>query len=63
MSILDFAHFANGDGIISDLVFVNVSTQPVRPAIYFYDTEGALVSAESLVDVTGDLEIAEDGGC
>ena len=53
---LDFAHFANGDGTTSDLVFVNVSTQrsrpaptpfhsdipPIRPAIYFYDTEGAL---------------------
>ena len=59
---LDFAHFANGDGITSDLVFVNGDPQPVRPAIYFYDTEGALVSAELLVDVTGDLEITEDGG-
>ena len=60
---LDFAHFANGGtSITSDLVFVNLSTQPVRPAIYFYDTEGTPVSAESLVDVTGDLEITEDGG-
>ena len=59
---LDFAHFANGDGTTSDLVFVNLSTEPVRPALYFYDTEGALVSAESVVDITGDLEIQEDGG-
>ena len=59
---LDFAHFANGNGTTSDLVFVNVAPQPVRPALYFYDTEGALVSAESVVDVTGDLEITEDGG-
>ena len=59
---LDFAHFANGTSITSDLVFVNLSTQPAGPAIYFYDTEGSLVSAESLVDLTGDLEIAEDGG-
>ena len=59
---LDFAHFANGTSITSDLVFVNLSTHPARPAIYFYDTEGALVSAESLVDLTGDLEITEDGG-
>ena len=58
---LDFAHFANGTGITSDLVLVNVDPQPVRPAIYFYDTEGALVSAESVVDVTGDLEVTEDG--
>ena len=75
-AVLDFAHFANGDGTTSDLVFVNVSTQrsrpaptpfhsdipPIRPAIYFYDTEGALVSAESLVDLTGDLASQEDGG-
>ena len=74
-AVLDFAHFANGTGITSDFVFVNLSTQPSgppltpfhsaipssRPAMYFYDTEGALVSAESVVDVTGDLEITEDG--
>ena len=59
---LDFAHFANGNGTTSDLVFVNVGSVPVRPAIYFYDTEGALVSAELVVDVTGDLVIQEDGG-
>ena len=71
----DFAHFANGDGTTSDLVFVNVSTQrsrpaptpfhtdipPIRPAIYFYDTEGNPIAAESVVDLTGDLAIQEDG--
>ena len=59
---LDFTHFANGDGITSDLLFVNAGSVPVQPAIYFYDTEGALVSAESVVSLTGDLEITEDGG-
>ena len=73
---LDFAHFANGDGTTSELVFVNVSTQrsrpattpfhtdipPIRPAIYFYDTEGNPLAAESVVDITGDLVIQEDGG-
>ena len=72
-TVLDFAHFANGTWI-TDLVFVNLETQPSRPAptpfhtailpsrpvIYFYDTEGALVAPESVVDVTGDLEITED---
>ena len=58
---MDFTHFANGDGTTSELVFVNLSTEPVRPNIHFYDTEGALVSADSLVDVTGDLVIQEDG--
>ena len=73
-TVLDFAHFVNGTWI-TDLVFVNLETQPSRPAptpfhtaippsrpvIYFYDTEGALVAPESVVDVTGDLEITEDG--
>ena len=75
-AVLDFAHFANGDGTTSDLVFVNMKTEPsgpaptpfhvaippIRPAIYFYDTEGNPIAAESVVDVTGDLEIQEDGG-
>ena len=58
---LDFAHFANGTGITSEMVFLNPSTQPSRPAVYFYDTEGALVAPDSVVDLTGDLEITEDG--
>ena len=58
---LDFAHFANGTGITSEMVLVNVAPQPVRPAIYFYDTDGALVSPDSVLDVTGDLEVTEDG--
>ena len=58
---LDFTHFVNGNGTTSDLVFVNVAPQPVRPAIYFYDTEGNPIAAESVVDITGDLEIQEDG--
>ena len=58
---LDFARFANGAGLTSDLVFVNVGTQPIRPALYFYDQEGHLIAAGSVVDITGDLEIREDG--
>ena len=58
---LDFAHFVNGTGITSEMVFLNPSTQPSRPAVYFYDTEGNPIPAESVVDVTGDLEITEDG--
>ena len=73
---LTFAHFANGDGITSDLVFVNLSTErsrpaptpfhsdilPLRPALYFYGTDGQPMPAESVVDITGDLEVMEDGG-
>ena len=58
---LDFAHFGNGAAITSDLVLVNVSTRPVRPALYFYDRAGAALDAESVVDVTGDLQVQEDG--
>ena len=58
---LDFAHFANGAGIISDLVFVNVATHPIRPVLYFYDKEGNLIDPESMVDLTEDLEVTGDG--
>ena len=58
---LDFAHFANGAGIISDLVFVNVATHPIRPVLYFYGQEGHLIDPESVVDLTEDLEVTEDG--
>ena len=57
-------------------MFVNLSTQrsrsarnpfesdilPVRPALYFYNTQGEPMAAESVVDLTGDLEVMEDGG-
>ena len=59
---LDFTHFVNGTSITSDLMFVNAGSVPIRPAIYFYDTEGTPIAAESVVDVTGDLEVQEDGG-
>ena len=58
---LDFAHFANGDSITSDLVFVNVATHPIRLALYFFDKEGNPITAESVVDVTDDLVVTEDG--
>ncbi len=58
---LSFPHFANGESIFSDLVLVNTETTAVRPAIYFFDTEGNPVDAESLVDLSEDLEIQEDG--
>ena len=75
-AVLDFAHFANGEGITSDLVFVNVETQPsgpaptpfhtaippIRPALYFYDKEGNPIAAETVVEITGDLEVRADGG-
>ena len=63
---LDFAHFANGASITSDLVLVNVSIRPSRPAgpyttpipptrprFYFYDRAGERIAAESVVEVAG----------
>ncbi len=74
-TVLYFAHFANGGGTTSDLVFVNVSPRPSGPgptpyhtavspswpALYFYDQEGNLMDPASVVDLTGDLEITGDG--
>ena len=71
---LDFAHFANGTWI-TDLVFVNLEARqsgppltpfhtavpPTRPAIYFFDTAGNPIAPASVVDVTGDLMVTEDG--
>ena len=58
---LDFAHFANGTGITSEMVLVNVALHPIRPALYFYDQQGHLIAPESVVEVTGDLEVTENG--
>ena len=59
---LDFAHFANGGGITSDVVVVNASANAVQPDIYFYDTMGGLIDAGSVVDVMGQgLEVTSYG--
>ena len=58
---LDFAHFANGASWQSGLVFVNGASHPIRPVLYFYDQEGNLIDPELVVDLTGDLEVQEDG--
>ena len=59
--ILDFAHFANGTGITSEVVLVNAATRPIWPVIYFLDKAANRIAAESVVDVTGDLEVTEYG--
>ena len=59
---LDFAHFANGTGITSEMVFVNVAPHPIRPGLYFYDKRGNPIAAESVVDMMEDLVVQEDGG-
>ncbi len=58
---LVFAHFGNGSSIRSELVLVNVGTDPIRPSVFFYDRQGAQIDAESVVEVMGDLEVREDG--
>ena len=58
---LDFTHFANGGKIVSSLVLVNAGADPVRPAIHFHDQDGDPIVAESLVDITEDLEVGDDG--
>ena len=58
---LDFTHFANGAGTTSGIVLVNVAPYPTEPALYFYDTAGNPIAPASVVEVTGDLMVAEDG--
>ena len=57
----EFPHFANGDSTVSDLVLVNVDTTTVTPVVRFYSSKGDPISADSLLDVTGDLELTADG--
>ena len=57
----EFPHFANGDSTVSDLVLVNVDTKTVTPVVRFYSSEGDPISADSLLDVTGDLDVTADG--
>ena len=59
---LNFAHFANGESITSDVVLMNVGERTIRPVIYFYGKNGNLINAGSIVDVAGNLEVQEDGG-
>ena len=58
---LDFAHFANGGGITSDIVLLNAASKPVRPAIYFYGEDGVLIEPESVMDVPDDMEVTSYG--
>ena len=59
---LDFAHFANGGGITSDVVVVNASANAVQPNIYFYNKMGELIDAASVVDAMGQgLEVTSYG--
>ncbi len=65
-SMLNFAHFANGvvgdTATSSDLVFVNVATSAVTPAIYFYGQDGGMIAADMVVDPMMDgVEVGEDG--
>ena len=58
---LEFAHFANGASISSDVVLLNVATTPIGPTLYFADEDGNRIDAESVVEITRDLEVLEDG--
>ena len=65
-SMLNFAHFANGDfagtATSSDLVFVNVASSAVSPAIYFYDQMGNMIDASMVVDAMMEgVEVDSDG--
>ena len=59
---LEFAHFANGTSVTSDVVLLNVARHPTRPALYFFDQEGHRIRAATVVEITRDLEVLRDGG-
>ena len=59
---LDFPHFANGGGITSEVVLLNVGAAPIRPVLYFSDPQGKPIAATAVVEVTDDLEVSTDGG-
>ena len=58
---LTFAHFGNGPSIRSDLVLVNVGSNPIRPIIYFFDRGGNLLDGGWLVEMTENLMVRGDG--
>ena len=60
-AVITFTHFANGIGITSEVVLVNLFPRPAQPALYFYDTGGDLIDPASVMAMTGDLAVAEDG--
>ena len=57
----EFPHFANGGSTVSDLVLVNVDTKTVTPVVRFYSSNGDPISADTVVDVTEDMDVAADG--
>ena len=65
MEGIDFAHFANGQAggvtITSEIVLVNVENSTVTPAIYFYNQQGDMIDADSVVDVDGTEALAING--
>ena len=58
---LDFAHFANGESISSDVVLVNLAATPIQPLVYFYGRDGELIDPGSMVDMVGNLEATDFG--
>ena len=65
MEGIDFAHFANGQAggvtITSEIVLVNVENSTVTPALYFYNQQGDMIDADSVVDVDGTEALAING--
>ena len=59
--VLYFPHFGNGDFIKSELVLIltGAATQPV---IYFTDVKGEVIFADSIIQITENLTLLEDGG-
>ena len=71
-TVLSFAQFAAGAGTASELLLVNPSARPggpsdaavpaSRPVVYFHDAEGNPIAPASVVELSGDLRVTDDGG-
>ena len=58
--VLDFPHFGNANDVRSELVLVNLGSE-AHSLIYFYGEDGEIIPADSVVEMTDDLEALEDG--
>lgn len=59
--VLDFPHFGNGDDVRSELVLVNLGSEDA-PMIYFYASNGEMIPAAEIVEITDDVMVMADEG-
>ena len=58
--VLHFPHFGNGESTRSEIVLVNLGSAG-HSIVSFHGKDGVMIAADSLVEITEDLELLEDG--